>query len=66
MCRDQEEGESARRGESEEQTVLMLVLRVVYLSLHNTFAYVVRALICVRVCVCLVASHWETGISVKD
>lgn len=41
----------------------LLFYKVVFLTLHNTFAYVVRALI--RACVCLVASHWEMGISVK-
>lgn len=45
----------------------LLFYKVVFLTLHNTFAYVVRALICVceGVCVCLVASPWEMGISVK-
>lgn len=62
-----EEGDGEGGTDSEgEQTVLMLVFRVVYLTLCNTFCLCsFSSYMCVRVCVCLVASHWETGISVK-
>lgn len=61
-------GGTDRGGEPEEETDGgVSFFKVVFLTLHNTFAYVVRALIraCEGVCVCLVASHWEMGISVK-
>lgn len=62
-------GTCKRRGADrkglEERGVLMLVLGVVYWMLHNTVTHALRACVCVCVCVCLVASHWETGMSVK-
>lgn len=39
----------------------MLVFGVVYLPLHNSVTHGVS----VCVCVCLLVSHWETGMSVK-
>lgn len=63
--REAEEEGQMERGELEEQTVLKLFFRVVYLTLHNTFAYVAGAR-CVWEGVCLIAaSHWRMGFSVK-